>query len=218
MNIVLVDTNDIGGRQKNRSCLRCNKTTEEILRERPTLKKVFWRKGICDPCFHKLKRKCRNKELPKDHRTAKGFRIEMVIGKVLGIKVCSIELDNFNSVFDLYDPIKYKEIQVRSCQYACRKTAYYNGKKYEYYTWHIPLDLLKEYDTLFAVCMTEGYKDIYRIYIIPVDKLPDTQGFDIYKDPKDHMWYEEYRVDEKPYNDMYHSMKIEDCPVIKNDK
>jgi hypothetical protein len=92
----IVNTNDVGGRNKYRSCLRCKKTTQEILRERPELKKVFWRKGICDPCFHKLKRKCRNKELPKDHRTAKGFRMEAVVAKTLGIKHCAIELDDFN--------------------------------------------------------------------------------------------------------------------------
>lgn len=30
-------------------------------------------------------------------------------------------------------------------------------------------------------------------------------------------WYEKYRVYEKPYNDAYHNMNIEDCPILKDD-
>lgn len=209
----IVDANDIGGRSEKGRCLRCNKTIEEILIERPNLKKVFWRRGICDPCYHKLKRKCRNKEIEKDSNFGKGFRIEQVIAKVLDIKNCNIELDNFNSVFDLYDPVKYKEIQCRSTKPSIRK-AKWREREYIYDVWHIPLGL-PEYDTLIVTCMSIDYKNIDRMYAIPVDKLPESEGLTIYKEPKVRPWYEDYRIDEKPYNDVYHSMKIEDCPVIK---
>jgi len=213
----IVDTNDVGGRNKKKVCIRCKKTAEEILRDRPNLKKVFWRKGICDPCYHKLKRKCRNKEIEKDSNFGKGFRIEQVIAKVLDIKNCNIELDDFNTIFDLYDPIKYGDIQARSVGPSIRKVTW-NGREYLYDVWHFALDL-PECNTFFAVCMSKDYKNIDRMYAIPVDKLPKdglAKGMTIYKDPKFHAWYEQYRIDEKSYNDVYHSMKIDDCPVIKN--
>jgi hypothetical protein len=198
-----------------RRCIRCKKTVEEILTDRPNLKKVFWRKGICDPCFHKLKRKCRNKEIEKDSNFGKGFRIEQVIAKVLDIRNCNIELDNYNAIFDLYDSTKYNNIQSRSAEPSIRKATWRN-KEYSYDVWHIALGL-SEFDTLFAVCMSKDYKNIERIYAIPIDKLPATRGLTIYKDPKIKPWYEQYRIDEKPYNDVYHSMKIGNCLVLKNE-
>lgn len=225
MTIGIVDDEDVKyrGRKKGIVCIRC-KTSKTFTD--PITKKETWRRQTinniwtgdyyCDSCYHKLKRKCRNKELEKDSKSGKGFRIEQVIAKTLGIKSCSIESDNFNSAFDLYDPIKYKEIQARSAKPSIRK-ATWNDKVYEYHVWHFALDL-PEFDTIIVICMSEDYKNIERMYAIPVDKLPMAQGLTIYKDPKNRPWYEEYRIDEKPYNDTYHSMSIDNCEVIKNDK
>lgn len=206
-----------------RICFRCHSDTTYVSKKTDV---ATWRNrkvnGIwdgknyyCDSCHHKLKRKCRNKDVEKDSRFGKGFRIEQVIAKTLGIKNCNIELDNFNLVFDLYDPIKYKDIQSRSAGPSIRK-ATWKDKEYFYDVWHLPIDL-PEYDTFFAVCMSKGYDNIERMYAIPSEKLPISVGLTIYKDPNNKPWYEEFIIDEKPYNDIYHSMKIDDCPVIKND-
>lgn len=167
----------------------------------------------CNDCEHKMRRKCRNKLSEKDSNFGKGFIIEQVVSKTLGIYSCNLELDNFNAIFDLYDCNKYKDIQVRSTEPSIRKSSWKN-KEYTYDVWHIPLGL-PEYDTLFAVCMSEDYKNIDRMYIIPICRVPAARGLTIYKDPKTSPWYEDFRIDEKPYNDIYHSMKIDDCPVIK---
>lgn len=207
-----------------RKCFRCESTTTYVDKRTGV---AAWRKRkikgkwdgenyYCDSCHHKLKRKCRNKELDKNSRQGKGFKVEQTIAKTLGIKKCNIELDNFNVGLDLYDHVKYKDIQCRSVQQSVRKSSW-KGKIYEYDVWHFPIDM-PEYDTLFVVCMSKDYKDIERIYAIPVDKLPTSAGFTIYKDPKSPAWYEEHRIDEKPFNDIYHSLNIEDCSVIKNDK
>lgn len=229
--ILLVDIEDSKSRSDvliGRKCFRCKSTTTFV---DPRTGVAAWRKRkikvdgkdvwdgknyYCDSCYHKLKRKCRNKELEKDSRKGKGYRVEQAIAKTLGIKNCNIELDNFNTIFDLYHPEKYKEIQSRSVQPSIRK-AYWKCKIYEYDVWHFPVDL-PEYDTLMAVCMSKDYEDIDRMYAIPVDKLSPSQGLTIYKDPKLPAWYEEFRIDEKPYNETYHSLSIEDCPVIKDDK
>jgi hypothetical protein len=211
----IADRSELTGRSPDKICPRCKKTTKEILEDRPNLSKVFWRKGICDPCFHKLKRKCRNKLIEKDSRFGKGFRIEMVISKTLRLKNCNIELDNFNSISDLYDPVKYKDIQVKSVQSSIRKASW-NDKIYEYDVWHFPISL-PEYDTYFAVCMSKDYQDIERIYTIPTEKLPMSAGLTIYKIPVNRSWHEDYRIDERQYNEIYHSINIDDCPVIKKE-
>ncbi len=208
----------------DRKCCRCGTTTTYTDKKSGV---AAWRKRkingkwdgenyYCDSCHHKLKRKCRNKEIEKNSRQGKGFRIEQVIAKTLGIKNCNIELDNFNVGLDLYDPTKYKDIQSRSAEPSIRKSSW-NGKIYEYDVWHFPIDP-PEYDTYFAVCMTENYKDIERIYVIPADKLPVSAGLTIYKEPKNPAWYEKYRIDESPFNETYHSLKIEDCSVIANEQ
>jgi len=221
----VVDENEMNYVISGRLCFRCHSDTTYVSEKTGV---AAWRKrkinGIwdgenyyCDSCHHKLKRKCRNKLVEKDSNTGKGFRVEQVVAKALGLKNCNLELDDFNTVFDLYDPIKYKDIQVRSIGPSIRK-ATWNGREYIYDVCHFALNL-PECDTFFAICMSKGYKDIERIYAIPVDKLPKdglAKGMTIYKDPKFPAWYEQYRIDEKPFNEIYHSMKIDDCPIIKN--
>lgn len=227
--IPLVDIEDSKSKSDvliGRKCFRCNSTTTFV---DPKTGKATWRKRkiqiddksvwdgknyYCDSCHHKLKRKWRNKGLEKDSRHGKGFRIEQVIAKTLGIKNCNVELDDFNTTFDLYDPVKYKDIQARSAKPSIRKASW-KDQLYEYDVWHFGMDI-PEFDTLMLVCMSEDYKDIVRIYAIPTDKLSFSQGITIYEDPKFPAWYEEFRIDEKPYNETYHSLSIEDCPVIKS--
>lgn len=231
MTIELVDDKDIGGRPEKRRCLRCKKTAEEILRERPNLSKVFWRKGYCDPCFHKMGRKCRNKGAEKNSATGKGFRIEQVVGKALEIKNCNLELDNFNAPLDLYDPVKYKKIQVRSAQLKVVKRSWKNKdgstRSADYIAYQFSSGFEREYDNFFVVCMSEGYKDIDDVFIIPVDRLPFAERIYIYienietgKNIKSQ--YEDCKLDKNgelfnKIRDTFHSMKIDDCPVIKND-
>lgn len=231
MTIELVDDKDIGGRPEKRRCLRCKKTAEEILRERPSLKKVYWRKGICDPCFHKMGRKCRNKQVEKNSATGKGFRIEQVIAKTLDIKNCNLELDNFNVAFDLYDPIKYKKIQARSGQLKIVKRSWKNKdgsiRSADYLAYQFSTDLEREYDNFFAVCMSEDYKDIDDVLIIPVDRLSFAERLYIYVEnietgKKIKSQYEDCKLDKNgelfnKIRDTFHSMKIDDCPVIKDD-
>ena len=222
MTIELVSDNDVGGkRDKYRRCLRCKKTIEEILQDRPNLKKVFWRKGICDSCFHKLKRKCRNKQIEKNSNIGKGFRIEQVVAKALDIENCNIKLDNFNTIFDLYDPVKYKDIQVKSTEIKLMVRTWIKNDgtegKREYLGYNIHVNTLREFDYLFIVCMTSDYKDIDRVYTIPVDRL-SSERISIYVDL--YCQYDDCRDEEllQKLRNVYHSMKIENCPIIKDDE
>lgn len=54
---------------------------------------------------------------------------------------------------------------------------------------------------------------VERVYIIPKEAVGSRVSISISKYLNSR--WEIYRVDEKPYNDAYHSMSLKDCPVLK---
>lgn len=58
--------------------------------------------------------------------------------------------------------------------------------------------------------MSKDRKNIERVYIFPKKEIIIRNGVTIYKNPTRAVWYEKYRVDEKPYNDAYHSLLRKD--------
>ncbi len=44
-------------------------------------------------------------------------------------------------------------------------------------------------------------------------------GITITKNPsKGVQWYEEFRIEEKPFNEIYHNMKLENCKILRKDR
>jgi len=172
---------------------------------------------ICRNCYsnenEKRKRLSRNKELPKDTTRGKGFIGEQIWCVTRGVKNCNIEADNFNYPFDHSPDSVYGIVQTKISSL---------GKLYQYFYWVFakePFDVkgeLKEkYDNIVLICMDIDWNNVERVYIIPYDVIFKLKTISIPRDGD--TWYEQYRVDEKPYNDVYHSMKIENCSVIKNE-
>ncbi len=72
-------------------------------------------------------------------------------------------------------------------------------------------------DILYLVCMDEGYKNIKRLYKIPTSDIDHIQTIQIYDKTSRSSKWEKYRLSHEEVNvvnDIYHSMKIEDCPVL----
>ena len=201
--IPLVDVNDSKSKKDvlaSRKCFRCGRTTTFV---DPKTGVAAWRKRkikekwdgenyYCDSCYHKLKKQIRDGTLDKNSNKAKGDRVEKAFEKV-GFRNCNKEKDNYNFVYDLYDSVKYKRVQVRSTEIK-PKIRHWKDKEYTYFGWHLGLDMEREYDYLFAVCMSENYEDIDRIYVIPVNRLPDSEGIIIYRDQ--YTQYEDCRDEE----------------------
>lgn len=171
---------------------------------------------LCSKCYQrydprssnnkkKYVTKCRNNQLEKSSNSGKGFIGEMIIAKTLDIANCNLELDNFRSYIDLYDPTIYKKIQVKTSEpyYGC---------------WTVHFGIEHHFDTLFILCMDKYRKNVLRVYIIPESELYGIKAVSIYSKTRyiQSKW-EKFRVDEKPYNETYHNMKIENCKVLKND-
>lgn len=171
-------------------------------------------KYVCHKCYHrydnnstdnliKSMRKCRNKGISKYSNTGKGFIGEQIVANVRGLKNCNIEKDDFNFKFDLHDP-EYGRVQV--------KTHVLNREG-----WSFSNIKLENYDTIILLCMDEYRKNIERVYIIPSVCVVGPTGITIVKYPSRGFRYEKFRVDERPYNDSYHSMKLDNCPVLKDE-
>lgn len=166
---------------------------------------------ICDLCYHKERQKanakCRNKELSKDSTLGKGFIGEQIWCKVRGVKNCNIEMDNFTYKHD-HSPDK--EYGIVNTKIATKISRSKHSDRWSF-------DTKGEYDNVVLFCMDKERKNVERAYIIPKEVLENRRIVDIVQSSTKYSWYEKYRVNEKSYNEAYHSMNLKECPVLKND-
>ncbi len=61
--------------------------------------------------------------------------------------------------------------------------------------------------------------DIEKVYVIPESELYGEVRINIYKDFSNvrsrFKWVDKFRVDEKDFNDIYHTMKLENCKILR---
>lgn len=142
----------------------------------------------CNEHEHKMRKQIRKGTLRPDSNTIKGNRIERSFEKI-GYRNCNKEKDDYNFPYDLYDPIKRLRIQVRSIKATVHikkwpKADGTEGMK-KYIGWDIATGMERNYDYLFAACMVKDRDDIDRIYKIPEERLPVSEGISIYKENTD---------------------------------
>lgn len=145
----------------------------------------------------------RNRQIDPDSPQGKGHITEQIATKTLGLKNYNLESDNFSSEFDAYDPVKYHRIGIKG-------PSLIKGE------WSAT-GIGKNFDNLFVLCMSKGYDHVERVYIIPKESVGDKENIKIYEDISKNI-YEKFRVDEKPYDDTYHGMNIDDFPLLRNYK
>ncbi len=60
----------------------------------------------------------------------------------------------------------------------------------------------------------------YATHAIPYDKITTSTTITIYENSsiRDHRWYEEFEIDTKLFNDAYHKMNIDKCPILRKRK
>lgn len=187
-------------------------------------------KHLCKNCWSKDYQKNNpnshdnTRKLATDWRTGnldplstngKGFIGQQIVAIKYGAEDCNLKMDNFRFYIDLskisgygYSEVKTSSLGIKSGQYM-------------FHT-HRP----QEYDTLFLVCMdhNEPWKDVNRVYAIPWEVVVNRGKGNIVitRDSSRGTWYDDpkkgYRLDEKPFNDIYHGMKLENCKVLRKRK
>lgn len=138
----------------------------------------------------------RNNQLSIYGSNGKGIIGEAIIAKVRKLDILAIEMNNFNYIFDLSYDSEYGVPQVKIRSLGPMKEWRFNDFNYE------------SFDTLFSICMNEEWKDVSRMYAIPKKIIIKKSSICIYKDPSMGDLYADFKIDEKPYNDAYHSLML----------
>lgn len=151
-------------------------------------------------------RQCRTRELSRYSTHGKGFIGAQIVAKTNGLEDCNIKMDNFCFYVDLSRHTKYGTVEV--------KTATLN---IEYLWWGFSGFKPENSDTTFLVCMddNEPWKNVERIYKIPSNNIEVTT-ITIFANTSMRMSkWGKFKIDENPYNNTYHNMKLENCKVLK---
>lgn len=129
---------------------------------------------------------------------------QWICAKVLSLEDMNIKNDNFAQLADLSHHVTYGNIDVKTCT-LIRKRGIWKANVAR-----------RTFNTVALLCMDglEIWEDVKKMFIIPEDKIKVSSCLTVYDDPlgqrqiEINKYYEIFRVDEKPYNDIYHSVSI----------
>lgn len=223
--IEIIDENNVAKRTRaikyrgDTKCYICGSSETHI---RPNGKLDWYRyydkKGewdhisyLCHKCYIKIN----NKKLGSNENIIKSMRQsrtgnlgrftnhgkdivgQWIAGKTLGLKDLNVEENNFHVPIDLSSHPIYGDSDVKTSSLI-------------YGVWVIPIKD-RGFDNVIILCMDALFENVERTYIIPRIEFCDEKRkqITIVKNPsKGIQWYNKYRVDEKQYNDTYHSAEI----------
>lgn len=183
---------------------------------------------ICGKCNDKIRRKLpdsnvnvikkmrkfRNNQLSIYTSSGKTYVGEQIWCKVRGVKNCNIEKDNFAYKYDHSSDSEYGIVNT--------KIATLSHHQGSIGAWSFNNRGESKYDTALLLCMDSNmpWKEAKRGYLIPWKEMINRVTITISENPyRGIPWYEKYRIkDIEPYNNAYHSMKLENCNILIDDE
>jgi len=179
--------------------------------------KIDCTKYVCHSCHKKIQYRSfssgyyiaqwRIGELDPSSPSGKGFIGQQIVAKRYGIEDCNLKMDNFHFYVDLS--------KIPGLGYAEVKTASYDIEQAK---WPFSNINKENFDILLLLCMDafSPWRDVERVYMIP-DEYAESTGISINRYPSrlTYMSKEKFRIDRRPFNDIYHNMKLENCKVLK---
>ena len=159
-----------------------------------------------DNIRNKSRQKCRNKNLDPDSPQGFGYMTEVLVAKFLGTATCFDMTGNFNyREFDICQHDDFGRIDAKGS-----KLLYYKGCYY----WTFSIKKNKTVDFFFCIGYNDTRTEVISIYTIPNENITGdlyiNKNWEGHKDP--YYWYKQ---DPKPWNDLFHTIKLEDCLVLK---
>ena len=148
--------------------------------------------------FRKMQAKFRKGNFSRFEILGRAVIGQWIAAKTLGLYDLNIHNNNFREPIDLSRHPDYGNIDVKIATYNCANVQHrFHG-------------IRQNFDNLLALCMDkyEQWKNVEMAYIIPVECI-NTENITIVKkvSSRKSKW-DEFRIDEKPYNDMYRSVDI----------
>lgn len=140
-------------------------------------------------------RNIRTGNLDKEDEFAKGILVERAIVKERKLKNMNIEMDNFSFKFDTSPDTELGIIQIKS------ETLDMVERR-----WTFSIDIEQQFDSILLACLDEKRYNIDIVCIIPREYAIKRSGITVLKDQLREGWYNDFKVDPKPYNDAYHSL------------
>lgn len=172
---------------------------------------------ICSKCYATITRDSDWKKGNLDplSATGKGFIGQQIVAQTYNVEDCNIKMNNFHFYVDIskISGYGYCEVKIRSFDIL-------QGK---YEQWLFDTRREQDYDTLLTLCMDRNkpWKDVEEVYAFPWEIViyRNKANITITRNSlkKDH-WYDEFKIDEKPFNEKYHNLKLENCKVLRKDK
>lgn len=167
------------------------------------------KKWLCRNCYIAHNADCRNKNLDPDCGVGKGYITEVLVAKFLGINTCFDITGNFNhKAFDMYEHEYFGRINVKGSSLHS-----YNG----YLTWYFGIYKNIIPDFFFCICYDKDMKNVESVYIIQnKEYIYKLKTLAIYKD-RQSIWdkFKESEEEVKKWNDLFHTLKLENCPVLR---
>lgn len=176
--------------ERDKLCYKCGCDTDKYTTKYYDNKGLWTGKYICDSCRYKDIDEYRNRRIRLKIGDSKGSVGDIIISKILEIPACSIYAGDIKLPFGLIHGY-YGIVGVKiSSSHKGRWDFCSNGRI--------------SADTYFYLGFSDDYKDIEIVYIIPSEILIHSNGrLCVYRNSKKYL---QYKVDNIPYNDVYHSM------------
>lgn len=163
----------------------------------------------CRSCYDKYDYKYGN--LDPNTNVATGFIGEKIVLKTLDSEIHCNCKKSFNHSVDIYDKHVYGKIDVKSAVLR-EEEERKNG------IWGFKLNQVEIPDYYFVLAFTPYYQDIKHVWVIPSEAeiLQGKQKIGITNSKIGLSRFKQYEVSPLTFNETYHSMDIENCPVIRS--
>ncbi len=157
----------------------------------------------------KKKALCRNNNLDPKGKMGKGYITEVLVAKKLGIKTCFDVTGNFN--YPGYDILEHKDYgKINAKGSTLSKSGHH----------HFNTNKSTKPDFFFCIGYDEEMKHVISVYIILNDddvNILSSISIPYYNSS---IWdtFKEIEEEVKKWDELYHTMKLENCPVLKKVK
>lgn len=160
----------------------------------------------------KLEADCRNGHLDSNSNTGIGYITAILVKKFLNIEDCFDITDNFN--YPKYDMIEHEDWGLVDAKGSSLITI----NDYLYHSFSIHKN--KKADFFFCIGFDKDRKHVISVFIIPNEKNVGKLNDIVVPYDRNSKWniFKESEEEVKKWDDLFHMLKLDNCPVLRKNK